>query len=165
MMFLRHLLSFLLLPFVVTVVVPLSMRTSLRLQQPHDSTTTAIFIAGCLALIIALLLFISSLYEFAARGKGTLAPWDPPKHLVVHGPYCYVRNPMISGVIFFLLAEAAMFRSISLLKWAGLFLLINLIYIPLLEEPGLEARFGDEYRLYCRNVRRFIPRLRPWRAA
>jgi protein-S-isoprenylcysteine O-methyltransferase Ste14 len=41
-------------------------------------------------------------------------------------------------------------------------LLLNLIYIPLLEEPQLEARFGNEYRRYVQNVPRFLPRLRPW---
>jgi protein-S-isoprenylcysteine O-methyltransferase Ste14 len=46
--------------------------------------------------------------------------------------------------------------------WAVTFVVINAVYIPLLEEPQLARRFGDPYREYCRNVRRFIPRLSPW---
>lgn len=39
---------------------------------------------------------------------------------------------------------------------------MSLIFIPLLEEPQLEERFGDSYRRYCRHVPRFVPRLPPW---
>ena len=70
---------------------------------------------------------------------------------------------MISGVVLLLLAEALFLRSLSHLQWAGIFALINTVYIPLLEEPGLRARFGKEYQDYSENVRRLIPRLRPWR--
>ena len=83
---------------------------------------------------------------------------------VVHGPYQFVRNPMISGVILFLFGEALVLLSPPHVAWAVCFLIPNLIYIPLVEEPQLERRFGDSYREYCRHVRRFIPRLRPWRA-
>jgi protein-S-isoprenylcysteine O-methyltransferase Ste14 len=71
---------------------------------------------------------------------------------------------MISGVLLVLLGEALVLRSWPHLLWGGTFLLLNLIYIPLLEEPMLAARFGQSYADYRRNVRRFIPRLRPWRA-
>jgi protein-S-isoprenylcysteine O-methyltransferase Ste14 len=81
---------------------------------------------------------------------------------VVHGPYRYVRNPMISGMILLLFGEAFALMSLPHGIWAVCFLIINLIYIPLVEEPQLERRFGDSYREYCRHVRRFIPRLRPW---
>jgi len=70
---------------------------------------------------------------------------------------------MISGVIFVLTAEAMLLRSKPHAWWALTFLAINAVYIPLLEEPLLRVRFGDEYREYCRHVPRIIPRLRPWR--
>jgi protein-S-isoprenylcysteine O-methyltransferase Ste14 len=69
---------------------------------------------------------------------------------------------MISGVIFVLIGEACLLRSMPLAQWAGLFTLINVIYIPVLEEPMLLARFGETYRTYTRSVPRFLPRLRPW---
>jgi protein-S-isoprenylcysteine O-methyltransferase Ste14 len=68
---------------------------------------------------------------------------------------------MISGVIFVLLGEAAVLRSRSHLAWAALFTVINAIYIPLLEEPMLEARFGARYWRYTPTIRRFLPHLRP----
>jgi protein-S-isoprenylcysteine O-methyltransferase Ste14 len=69
---------------------------------------------------------------------------------------------MISGVIFILFGEALVLLSPPHGVWAASFLVINLIYIPLVEEPLLERRFGDSYREYRRHVRRFLPRLRPW---
>ena len=83
-------------------------------------------------------------------------------NLVVSGSYAYVRNPMISGVILILIAEAMLLRSFSHLEWAGLFFVINAIYIPLLEEPMLRARFGEEYEVYTQHVPRLIPRIRPY---
>jgi protein-S-isoprenylcysteine O-methyltransferase Ste14 len=112
--------------------------------------------------IIGLLLFASSLRRFATEGDGTLAPWDPPRRLVVRGPYRYVRNPMISGVVFVLFGEAAMLRSPSHLIWALIFLGLNAVYIPLLEEPQLERRFGKAYVEYRRHVPGLLPRVRPW---
>jgi protein-S-isoprenylcysteine O-methyltransferase Ste14 len=94
-----------------------------------------------------------------------LAPWDPPRRLVVRGPYRFVRNPMISGLIFVLFSEALLLLSRHHAEWAATFLLINLIYIPLLEEPMMVARFGDDYREYCRHVGRILPRLRAWQSS
>ena len=96
-------------------------------------------------------------------GDEATLEWDPPRRLVVRGPYAYVRNPMISGVLFVLLGEALLLLSRPHLEWALICLLINAVYIPLLEEPMLLERFGDAYREYCRHVPRLLPRLRPWR--
>ena len=68
-------------------------------------------LAGVAFLAVGLTLFGSSLGRFATEGKGTLAPWDPRRELVLGGPYRYVRNPMISGVIFILFAQALSLRS------------------------------------------------------
>ncbi len=99
---------------------------------------------------------------FAAVGHGTLAPWDPTQRLVVRSVYRHVRNPMISSVLLTLLGEAALLGSLSVLVWAGIFFLANALYIPLIEERGLESRFGEDYRAYRENVPRWIPRLRAW---
>ena len=96
------------------------------------------------------------------HGDGTPAPWDPPRKLVIIGPYRYVRNPMISGVLLVLLAEALLFQSWPITAWMILFFAGNAIYFPLVEEKGLEKRFGDEYLRYKARVPRWIPRLRPW---
>ena len=105
---------------------------------------------------------IKTISLFARIGKGTLAPWSPTRHLVAQGVYRHVRNPMISGVFAILLGEAAFFRSPHLLIWFLVFVAVNSIYIPLAEEPELRKRFGEDYLLYCKNVSRWIPRLKPW---
>jgi protein-S-isoprenylcysteine O-methyltransferase Ste14 len=162
---LRHLLSVLILPVTVTVIVPLwiAANADTKLTAPRSLAGATVALAGAACLLIGLSLFFASLQRFAGEGRGTLAPWDPPRNLVVSGPYRYVRNPMISGVIVILVAEALLSRSWHHAQWAALFTVVNAIYIPLLEEPLLERRFGDEYRRYVRNVPRLIPRLRPWR--
>ncbi len=116
--------------------------------------------AGLIATGLALVGWTVSL--FATEGSGTLAPWDPTTRLVVEGPYRHVRNPMISGVLFILLGEAVLFGSVALLAWFAVVFAVNALYFPLVEEPGLESRFGEEYRTYRAHVRRWLPRLRPW---
>jgi protein-S-isoprenylcysteine O-methyltransferase Ste14 len=70
---------------------------------------------------------------------------------------------MISGVLFILLGEAALFGSFQLLAWFGAVLAVNAVYVPLVEEPGLSRRFGGDYSTYKAHVPRWLPRLRPWR--
>jgi protein-S-isoprenylcysteine O-methyltransferase Ste14 len=162
---LRHLLSILVLPFTVTVIVPLWLlrNDASRDLAPQDpAVRVLVLVAGVAALLIGVTLFIYTLARFAGEGRGTLAPWDPPRVLVVRGVYRYVRNPMISGVLFILLAEALLIGSRRIFIWLVVFLTLNLVYIPLLEEPGLAARFGEQYRIYKKNVPRWLPRVKPW---
>jgi protein-S-isoprenylcysteine O-methyltransferase Ste14 len=160
----RHLMAIATLPFVVAVVVPLSIarRTGAELRLARAPLAVASQVVGVVALGLGFVLFASSVYWFATRGAGTLAPWDPPRRLVVDGPYRHVRNPMIAGVIFVLFAEALLLLSALQTAWAVIFLVANLVYLPVIEEPQLERRFGEPYREYCRHVPRFVPRLRPW---
>lgn len=160
----RHLISVLLLPTTMVVIVPvwIARRYGVQARWPSAAADGALAAMGVVVLGVGLVLFAASLWQFFSHGRGTLAPWDPPRRLVVHGPYRYVRNPMISGVIFMLFGLAMGLRSRPHGVWAATFLAINAIYIPLLEEPMLEARFGAEYQRYCRHVRRLIPRLTAW---
>ena len=163
-MTLRQLVSIAVLPGMITIVVPwwIVSGTSGELHQPSTGAGLASMIVGVLCLATGLMLFVASLYQFWTRGRGTLAPWDPPRQFVVSGPYRFVRNPMISGVIFVLVGEAALSRLWALAAWAATFLAMNLVHIQFIEERRLVARFGEPYRDYCRHVRRFVPRLRPW---
>jgi protein-S-isoprenylcysteine O-methyltransferase Ste14 len=99
---------------------------------------------------------------FMKFGNGTPAPWDPPKKLVIRGPYRHVRNPMLSGALLILSAEALLFQSWPLSAWMVVFFIGNTIYFRFIEEKGLEKRFGDDYRKYKARVPRWIPRLQPW---
>jgi protein-S-isoprenylcysteine O-methyltransferase Ste14 len=164
-MFARHLFAFVVLPGTVAVWVPIWIARSrgIALPPPRDSLEVLQIVLGVFALVIGLTLFIASVRRFVSSGRGTLAPWDPPRRLVVVGPYRYVRNPMISGVTFVVFGEALVLRSWAHFLWALFFLINNLVWIPFYEEPSLEQRFGEDYRTYRKHVRRFIPRLRPWR--
>jgi len=161
---LRHTLAVLALPFTVAVLVPiwLGLRFAVSPSFPDSFLGSLGVASGLASLALGVTLFVATLRRFAEDGRGTLAPWDPPRALVVAGPYRYVRNPMISGVGFVLLGEALVLRSWPHLAWAALFVALNLVYIPLVEEPGLERRFGDAYRHYCANVPRVVPRATPW---
>ncbi len=99
---------------------------------------------------------------FKDYGDGTPAPWDPPKHLVVRGLYCHVRNPLVEGVFCVLLGEALLAGSFLLLLWFFFFVSINLVYTLLIEEPELLNRFGEPFRTYMKNVPRWFPRKTPW---
>ncbi len=72
---------------------------------------------------------------------------------------------MISSVLFMLAGEALLYQSWALAAWGLFFFAANAVYFPLSEEKGLERRFGGDYRTYKANVRRWIPRIRPWRPA
>jgi protein-S-isoprenylcysteine O-methyltransferase Ste14 len=162
--FIRHLVAIIALPVLVVIIIPvrLAHRYGVTFHAPATVYDASSQIIGFALLIVGLTLFTASLYQFVTLGRGTLAPWDPPRHLVVSGPYRFVRNPMISGVIFMLFGIAVIPQSLPHALWAAAFLLLNLIYIPLVEEPRLMKRFGDEYRRYRNHVPRFFPRVRPW---
>ena len=151
-----------LLPGSVTIVVPAAILIA------GDGPNVGWGLDGLLAVLPVLIgvlliaagfaLWLWTVRLFARIGQGTLAPWDATRRLVVAGPYRYVRNPMITAVFGVLLGEAAFFGSPSLLVWCAAFFAVNCMYFLMYEEPGLERRFGEEYRLYKRNVPRWIPR-------
>jgi protein-S-isoprenylcysteine O-methyltransferase Ste14 len=161
---LRHVLSVLILPTTVVGLIPIwiARRYGVEARWPDGPIGWLASAAGLAIGAVGFLLFAASLRLFFTIGRGTLAPWDPPRNLVVRGPYRYVRNPMISGVILMLVAIALVLQSGAHAVWAATFLAANLLWCPLAEEPVLEAKFGDEYRTYKKNVRRFLPRLRAW---
>ena len=155
----RHVRAILQLPFVVTVVVP----AGLLLLGHRSGSTSWIWRLLGLALILAgLTLIVTTVRLFVRLGGGTLAPWDHTVRLVVAGPYRYVRNPMITGVFAVLLGESLLFGSAALLLWFGGFVLVNVVYIRLSEEPGLRRRFGKDYDVYAANVPAWFPRPTAW---
>ncbi|MGZ4780004.1 MAG: methyltransferase family protein [Thermoanaerobaculia bacterium] len=165
MWILRHAFAIAVLPLTATVLVPLFLcrRYGVSFRQPVGIADWACMIAAAGLFVVGALLFVTSVALFATRGRGTLAPWDPPARLVAIGPYRYVRNPMISGVLVIITAEAVLLRSPVHFAWVAIFLALNLIYIPLVEEPQLETRFGEQYTEYKRNVPGLLPRWRPWK--
>ena len=124
----------------------------------HLEAATVTF--GVLLIAIGLALVAWTIALFVAVGRGTIAPWDPTSKLVVRGPYRYVRNPMITGVGVILAGEALFFRSWGVAVELVVFAVVNAVYFPLLEEPGLRRRFGAQYEQYCTRVPRWLPRVR-----
>jgi len=147
----RHLLAILLLPGTVTVLVPVWILDSAGLGP------TPLAVLGAVSIACGVALWSWTVTLFARIGRGTLAPWDQTRRLVVAGPYRYVRNPMITGVLLVLAGEAALFASPGVLIWAGAFFLINSVWFVLGEEPGLRRRFGEDYEEYARTTPRWLP--------
>ena len=94
---------------------------------------------------------------FALVGKGTPAPFDPPRRLVVRGPYRMVRNPMYLGAGLALASAALFYQSAPVAAYAALFWLATHLFVVAYEEPTLRRTFGAEYEQYCRRVRRWWP--------
>lgn len=162
---LKHVQAILALPFMVVIVIPTALIVSAPTFNPlwGQSLPVNVLLAGIGfgPIIGGCVLIISTIRLFMKVGQGTLAPRTPTQHPVVVGPYRYVRNPMISGVIAVLLGEVVLLGSTSVMLWAAFAIALNLIYIPLVEEPGLHERFGKDYGEYVRHVPRWIPRRTP----
>jgi protein-S-isoprenylcysteine O-methyltransferase Ste14 len=153
------------LPGTVLVFIPaiiLLLNKDSRFPPKLITPSQISFWLALLAASIGFALCVWTLKLFTKYGEGTPAPWDPPRKLVIIGPYRYSRNPMITGALLLLLAEALLFHSWPIAAWMILFFVGNAIYFPLVEEKGLEKRFGNEYLQYKARVPRWIPRLRPW---
>ena len=156
----------LILPGTVAVFIP-----ALILYLAYIFSGNAIVISENIFLLIVSICFFVigfllagwTTLLFYRIGNGTLAPWDPPKILVIKGPYQYVRNPMIVGMFCILLGETVLFFSVSLFLWVIIFFIANEVYIPFVEEKALLKRFEKDYDLYTKHVRRWIPRLTPWK--
>ena len=95
---------------------------------------------------------------FAWIGKGTPAPFDPPRRLVIRGPYRFVRNPMYIGAALAVASAALYFGSWALLLFVAGFLLVCHTFVLVYEEPHLRRIFGPEYQDYCLHVHRWLPR-------
>jgi protein-S-isoprenylcysteine O-methyltransferase Ste14 len=114
-------------------------------------------IAGIAVTAAGAFVALSCVCAFAWIGKGTPAPFDPPRKLVVRGPYRFLRNPMYVGAALAVGGAALFFESIQLLAFVALFLLTTHLFVVLYEEPTLKRTFGPEYEAYCQRVHRWWP--------
>ena len=115
-------------------------------------------LAVCL-FALGVALYLRAVWDFAVLGKGTPAPIDAPKRLVVQGIYRYTRNPLYISMLTVIAAWAALFGTAVLVGYAaGLFVVYSL-FVRLHEEPRLARVFGEEYAVYTQQVGRWLPRL------
>lgn len=119
---------------------------------------------GWLIVALGALVAVPSIAAFAWRGLGTPAVFDPPRKLVVSGPYRFVRNPMYTGFAIALIGEAIAYPNLArfMLGELAVFVALVWVFVMVYEEPVLRAKFGDAYTDYCAQVRRWIPRLTPF---
>ena len=112
---------------------------------------------GAIIAVLGAALAAWCVLAFALRGRGTPAPFDPPRRLVVAGPYRYVRNPMYLGAALALLGAAIFYGSVILAGYAVAFLAAAHLFVTRYEEPVLSRTFGPDYDDYRRRVRRWLP--------
>lgn len=117
-------------------------------------------IAGMIITTTGAAVALWCLLTFVFVGKGTAAPFDPPRRLVVRGPYQFVRNPMYIGAILAMIGVALFYGSLSILLYAGVIFLATHLLVITYEEPTLGRSFGAEYAAYCRRVNRWWPKWR-----
>ena len=154
------------LPISVMILIPwflmwLTLDTTLGWAQT-GLLDILIMVSGLTILLTGVVLMAACIRMFTNIGEGTLAPWAPTQKLVVVGVYRYMRNPMITGVLFGLLGEAIILSNYAVFLWLLFFFIGNHIYFIRSEEPGLLKQFGEEYAKYFENVPRWLPRRTPW---
>jgi len=148
-MFLRALFAFIALPGIVAFAIPISWLVSTSRTELAQPLGLVPLLAGC----VGLLWCVRDFYVF---GKGTLAPWSPPRHLVTAGLYRYSRNPMYVSVLLIVLGWAVSF-DVRGLYWYALFMAIAFhLRVVLGEEPWLASTHGASWDDYAKRVRRWL---------
>ena len=144
-------------PGTLTLTIPYFLLSSRRDSFHLEFSYLRLF--GFLPIVVGVALYIWCAWNFTFIGKGTPAPFDPPKELVVKGPYRYVRNPMYIFVGLALAGEAIVFESMSIAIFAVAALAFFHVWILVYEEPTLRRKFGEAYWNYCLRVSRWLPRV------
>jgi protein-S-isoprenylcysteine O-methyltransferase Ste14 len=121
----------------------------------HPPVVDLLSVAAGILFVAGLAVLLRCVWDFAVEGRGTLAPVDPPRHLVVTGLYRYTRNPMYNGVLAALLGEAGLFRSVRLAEYALAVFVVFHVFVVAYEEPTLSSRFAGSYDAYRRAVPRW----------
>lgn len=156
MLFFKNVIFTLLVPGTVTGLVPFLILAGD--QRKFTPAVEPFRWLGLLPMALGAAVLLRSIWDFAVIGRGTPAPIDPPKTLVIQGFYRYVRNPMYCAVMLLLAGETILFQSPALGRYTiGTFVAVHL-FVIFYEEPHLRKRFGLSYEAYCRSVRRWVPR-------
>lgn len=149
-MFIRALTAFLILPGVVAGFLPA------MLSHLDPWRGKGFIITGGIVMGLGLFLLIWCVRDFYVAGKGTLAPWDPPKHLVIVGLYRFSRNPMYISVVTLICGWTLIAASPLLTAYMLLFAMIFHLRVIFYEEPCLQKLFGQQWTDYCAKVSRWI---------
>ena len=160
MLLLKAVMFTLLIPGTVTVLVPyVLLHSDLDYAVRIPSTLRVL---GLLPLGAGIAVYLRCAWDFGVAGRGTPAPYDPPRVLVTRGLYAFVRNPIYVAIVGIIFGEALLCSSIALLGYGVLLLALLHLRLLLYEEPRLRRKFGAGYDEYCHAVPRWLPRkIRP----
>jgi protein-S-isoprenylcysteine O-methyltransferase Ste14 len=153
-LFLKNLLFTILVPGFVAGWVPL---VYLLRRTPVPVLWTWPHFLAAPPLLCGILVYLACVWQFAVTGRGTPAPIDPPKKLVMRGLYRWVRNPMYLGVLLIVLGEVLLFRHLTLALYLVFLASAFQVFVVLYEEPVLRRRYGAIYSDYCNSVNRWMP--------
>jgi protein-S-isoprenylcysteine O-methyltransferase Ste14 len=151
----RAILAFLALPVTFAALVPWLLS---RIPGPLISQTHY----GVLPVLIGVVVLIISVISFYRRGKGTLAPWDPPRFLVVQDLYRFNRNPMYVGITLIIFGWAMITGKPWNYVYAVMLPFIFHLRIILYEETEMERLYGTQWERYKRSVPRWGVRVGNW---
>ena len=140
----------------VLVFVPARILSASGIVAPAMIGTLQV--AGMIVTASGAALAVWCVLAFAIVGKGTPAPFDPPRQLVIRGPYRHVRNPMYIGAGLALAGVGFYFESVQVFGYTAAFFVITHLFVVLYEEPTLKRMFGDKYDEYRKSVRRWWPK-------
>jgi protein-S-isoprenylcysteine O-methyltransferase Ste14 len=155
MLWLRTFLFTLLVPGMVLGVVPFLLARNVGRQVELGG----IHWLGLVLFIVPGLAIITWCFiDFVRRGRGTPAPYDPPRRLVIAGLYRHVRNPQYIGVVLVVLGEALLAGSLVLAGYAAVLAIGYHLFVVFYEEPTLTRLFGEDYVGYMRTVPRWMPK-------
>jgi protein-S-isoprenylcysteine O-methyltransferase Ste14 len=150
----KSLLFLIFVPGIVAGYIPLAF---LR-NGPQIETSFFAYLSFPLWLI-GIIILLWCFLDFLIKGRGTPAPIDPPKELVVTGLYNYVRNPMYLGVLVIIIGHFLWFKTIWMILYAAAVFMAFHLFVTLYEEPHLEKTFGALYTGYAKKVPRWMPRI------
>ncbi|MBI3168288.1 MAG: isoprenylcysteine carboxylmethyltransferase family protein [Chloroflexi bacterium] len=151
----KSFLFFVLAPGMVAGFIPLGLLRS----GPQIQTGGFAFLAYPLW-VIGTGVLLWCFWDFLVKGKGTPAPVDPPKELVVSGLYKFVRNPMYDGVLLVILGHFLWFGYWEILVYACVVFSAFTLFVMFYEEPKLKSKFGEAYENYLKDVPRWLPRFK-----
>lgn len=146
----KSLLFSVLIPGSVAVLIPL-------LISENDSQGLCSIYSGSFLLATGLVIYCWCMWDFVLTGRGTPAPIDAPKYLVVRGLYHYTRNPMYIAVLLAILGWAWFFSDTLLLAYWICVAICFQLFVVFYEEPRLKQLFAEEYSRYLASVNRWVP--------
>jgi protein-S-isoprenylcysteine O-methyltransferase Ste14 len=145
----RAILAFVALPGVVAFLVPLVVALGWKHVPPRNA-------AGWLPVLAGVAVLLWCVREFHVTGRGTLAPWSPPRIMVTSGPYRFTRNPMYVAVALILFGWGQLFGLTWLLAYALVVVLAFYLRVLMSEEPWLARTFPEQWPAYRQRVPRWL---------